>query len=560
MRSPRNKRIKITRRLAARSWRPLGLLLAVMLIATACTSSRNSSTTRGTTSGTGGTLVVGVSGDFENFDPCIGGSPRTTEVVASTYQNPVGFKTQPTSAGFRAQVLGDQNGWIPALAKSVDISKDYTKYTFHLRPGVKFAQTGDPMTASDWIYSYRRMLAKPAIGFCPFEMADASITSPSQIQKINDMTVQITVPKNTNRLTLANMRLVDFAILDSKEVQKHSTKSDPWGSKWLATHSAGTGPYYIQSNTPGNQLVLARDPHYWGGTRSGYYNKIIMKVIPDLATRVSLMQSGQLDMAENIPPRQAVTLSKQSGIKLVDVPVGNRISIGMDNTKPPYNNINVRNALAYALPVSQIIKTVYFGKATPYKSYVLQGIPGYDGSTYKPVYDLAKARQFLAAAGDSKGLTMTLTVNGAFPDYEEIATLYQASLAKIGVKVNIQTLQPADFVSKWFGLKLSFFIQDGISWIDDPGTVTGLWMWSKGPSNFSHFSNPTVDKLYNEWNSKPNSPARQAAFAEVQRTFNSSTSVAYVALNNFLLPIKDSVKGYTLYKDTNTHFGDLYAG
>jgi peptide/nickel transport system substrate-binding protein len=456
--------------------------------------------------------------------------------------------------------LDDQNGWVPALAKSVDISKDYTKYTFHLRPGVKFAQTGNPMTANDWIYSYRRMLAQPAIGFCPFEMADASITSPSQIQKINNLTVQITVPKNTDRLTLANMRLVDFAILDSKEVQKHSTKSDPWGSKWLATHSAGTGPYYIESNSPGNQLVLARDPHYWGGTRPGYYNKIIMKVIPDLATRVSLMQSGQLDMAENIPPRQAVTLSKQPGIKLVDVPVGNRISIGMDNTKPPYNNINVRNALAYALPVSQIIKTVYFGKAVPYKSYVLQGIPGYDGSTYKPTYNLAKARQFLAAAGDSKGLTLTLTVNGAFPDYEEIATLYQASLAKIGVKVNIQTLQPADFVSKWFGLKLTFFIQDGISWIDDPGTVTGLWMWSKGPSNFSHFSNPTVDKLYNEWNGKPNTSARQAAFANVQRIFNSSTSVAYVALNNFLLPIKDSVKGYTLYKDTNTHFGDLYAG
>jgi len=552
----RRQRIAHAVRPARRSPRLIWIVIVAAVIAAGAGCSSSASPPRAS----GGTLVVGVSGDFENFDPCIGGSPRTTEVVASTYENAVGFKTQPTSAGYRTQVLDDSNGWVPLLARSVNISGDFTTYTFHLRPGVKFTQTGDPMTADDWIYTWKRMLAKPGIGFCPFENSDASITSVSQVKKINSMTVQITVPKASDRLTLANMRLVDFAILDSKAVQKHSTKADPWGSNWLATHSAGTGPYYIQSYTPGSQLVLARDPHYWGGSRPGSYDKIIMKVIPDLSTRVSLMQAGDLDMAENIPPRQAVSLSKQSGIKLVDVPVGNRISIGMDNTKPPFNNMNVRNALAYAVPVQNIINTVYYGKARPYKSYVLQGVPGYSGSSYKPVFDQARARQFLAAAGDSKGLTLTLTVNSAFPDYEEIATLYQASLAAIGVKVNIQTLQPADFVSQWFANKLTFFIQDGISWIDDPGTVTGLWMWSQGPSDFSHFSNPTVDKLYTEWNTQPDSAARQAAFEQVQQIFNSETSVAYVCLNNFLLPIKGSVKGYTLYKDTNTHFGDLYAG
>jgi peptide/nickel transport system substrate-binding protein len=549
------------------------VLLLVALVAAACTSStQTTSPTPGASStapspgasstsavASGGTLVVGVSGDFENFDPCIGGSPRTTEVVASTYENAVGFKTEESSGGFKTQVLDDQNGWVPALAQSVDISPDFTTYTFHLRPDVKFTQTGNPMTADDWIYSWRRMLSKPGIGFCPFENSDASITSIKQVKKIDDMTVQITVPKDTNRLTLANMRLVDFAIVDSKEVQKHATPGDPFASKWLATHSAGTGPYYIQSSTPGGELVLARDPNYWGGTPPGAYDKVIMKVIPDLATRVSLMQSGDLDMAENIPPREAVGLSQQPGITLVDVPVGNRISIGLDNTTPPFDNINVRNALADALPVDDIIKTVYFGKARPYKSYVLEGVPGYDGSTYKPTYNLDEARKALQAAGVSN-LNLTLTVNSAFPDYQDIATLYQASLAQIGVSVKIQTLQPADFVGKWYGQKLTFFIQDGISWIDDPGTVTGLWMWSKGFSDFSHFSNARVDALYDQWNTKPDSPERQAAFAEVQRIFNSATSVAYVCLNDFLLPMKSSIKGYTLYKDTNTHFGDLYAG
>jgi peptide/nickel transport system substrate-binding protein len=507
--------------------------------------------------GDSGTLVVGVAGDYSAFDPCLGGTPQTTEVVASTYGYPVGFKTRMAN-GVPTQVADDTNAWVPQLAKSIDISHDYRTYTFHLRPGVKFTQTENPMTADDWMWTFKRDLAKPAIGFCSSDLANAAITSISQVKEINKMTIQIKVPAATNHLTLAYLRSVDFGIIDSVAAKKHATKSDPWASHWLATHSAGTGPYYVQSVSPGNEVVLARDPDYWGG--AGGFSKIVLKVVPDLATRMALMQSGELDMAEGIPPRQAQALKHHAGIKVLDLAQGNRIAIVMNSKVAPFNNVLVRKALAYALPVKDIIKTVYDGYARPYKSFVLAGIPGYSGAGYKPRYDLAEAKALLAKAGVAHGLKLTLTIDAANPDWQGIATLYQESLARIGVQLNVDTLQDAAFTGKEYAYDLTFAVTGQVPWIDDPGTIADAYMVTNGYANLSHFSNSTIDAIYAKWATKPDSKARESAFVKAQNIFNANVPAAYVALNDFTVVLKSDIHGYKLYKDTNTHFQDLYRG
>src|SRR6202000_1030082 len=131
----------------------------------------------------------------------------------------------------------------------------------------------------------------------------------------------------------------------------------------------------------------------------------------------------------------------------------------------------VREALADALPVQDIIKTVYAGFARPYDSFVLPGIPGYSGGAYTPRYDLAAARALLAKAGMTHGLKLTITLNAADMEWQGIATLYQQSLAQIGVQLNIETLQEAAFTTKEYGFQLKFAVTDGVAWIDDPGTI-----------------------------------------------------------------------------------------
>src|ERR1700747_2632642 len=148
---------------------PTAVVLWASVILTSATLSACGSA-GGTSAGPGsrgnsGTLVVGVPGDYTAFDPCLGGDSQTTDVVATTNGVPVGFKTHRLN-GVPTQVADDTNAWVPQLAQSIDISHDYRVYTFHLRPGVKFAQTGDPMTAVDWMWTFERDLSTPAIGFC----------------------------------------------------------------------------------------------------------------------------------------------------------------------------------------------------------------------------------------------------------------------------------------------------------------------------------------------------------------------------------------------------------
>jgi peptide/nickel transport system substrate-binding protein len=83
---------------------------------------------------------------------------------------------------------------------------------------------------------------------------------------------------------------------------------------------------------------------------------------------------------------------------------------------------------------------------------------------------------------------------------------------------------------------------------------------TNGYANFSHFSSRAVDAIYAKWSTKPDSKAREAAFVRAQSIFNSNVPVAYIALNDFTVVLKSDIKGYALYKDTNTHFQDLYRG
>lgn len=533
------------------------LLVLVLLLAGCATQSQPAGeATTGPTAADATTLVVAVSGDYESFDPCIGGSPRTTEIVASVYDTPVTFKVEQHE-GYQKQVLDDETGWVPHLAEAVEVSDDNRVITFTLREDVQFYPSGNQMTAEDWYWSWERQLSEPPIGFCAFENAEAGIEEIDSIEIVDDYTIRITLD-HPNALALAYMRLVDFAILDSEVVQQHTTPDDPWASEWLAKNSAGSGPYSIAGHTPGSELVLERNPLYWGETP--YFERVILRVVPSVATRVALVRSGDVDIAQNIPAREAASLEDAPGINVLSIPVGNRVTLAMDLEAEPWqDNLALRQAVAYAVPYDEIIEKAFFGQARRYRSYVLEGVPGYSGAGFDYETDPEQARALLAEAGYADdGLDVTLTINTAFPEYETAAVLIQDALGEIGINVEIERLQPGVFVERWFAKELNFFIYDGIAWLDDPSTIVALWMVSDSFANYTHFSDPQVDAIQEEWRYQPDSPQRREAYAEAQRLYNEQLSVIYLALPDFLLVTRDDIAGYTLYKDTNTHYQDLW--
>jgi len=301
---------------------------------------------------------------------------------------------------------------------------------------------------------------------------------------------------------------------------------------------------------------LERNPFYWG--EMPYLERILFKIVPDTATRVALIRSGEVDIAQNIPAREAGNLRRVEGVRVLSIPSGNRVALGMNLEQAPWkDNLALRQAVAYAVPYAQIIDTAFFGQARRYRSYVLEGVPGYSGKEYGYDTDLDRARELLSEAGYPEGLRVTLTVNSAFPQYETAAVLIQDSLRQIGIDVRVQRLQAADFVSRWFSKQLNFLIHDGVAWIDDPSYVTGLWLETGAFSNYTLFSDPRVDEIQDTWHWEPDSAERRAAYARAQDIYNLEVSTAYLALNNFILVTGEDVAGYVLYKDTNTRYQDL---
>lgn len=502
----------------------------------------------------GNVLVVGISGEHGNFDPCIGGSPWTTEIVSAVYETPVGYRLEMID-GHWVQAVDDVNGWVPLLAEKVEVSEDGRTYTFHLRRGVRFYPSGNEMTAKDWLYSWERQLSEPELGWCRFQNKEASISGIHAIEIIDDYTVRITTDQPNPR-TLPFMRFQMFSILDSETVKQHATEDDPWATKWLSQNTAGTGPYYIASMDPGNELVLQANPYYWG--EPPYFSTVIIKIIPDTSTRLALLARGDLDIATNIPFRLAESFRRNPGVKVLSVPSGNRVYIGFRVDEAPYDNLALRQAIAYAVPYDDIIQYVYHGFARRYDSFVLPEIPGYSGAGFDYDLDLDKAKERLAEAGIDPNERLTLFYNAAVPEHREIALLLQDYLGRIGLRIDIQALSAAEFTSRIFAKEASFFIQGGISWIDDPSTIVGLWMETGAAGNFTGFSNEEVDRLQREWQFQPPSPERNAVYERIQEIYNNDLNVIYLALTDHVVLMREDIEGFVLYKDTGIRYRDLY--
>lgn len=497
----------------------------------------------------GNTLVVGVGGDHGSLDVCFGSA-----LALSLYETPVGFKTEQ-SGNYAVQVVDDTEGWKPLLAESVEVGDDGRTYTFHLRRGVTFYPSGNEMTAADWLYSSQRQLSEPVIGYCQFENHEASITDIDSVEVIDDYTVRITTDE-VNPRTLPFMRFQQFAILDSETLRTHATETDPWATAWLSQNTAGTGPYYIESNVPGNEIVLRANPNYWGD--KPYFDRIIIKIVPDVTTRLALLQRGDVDIVTEVTPHLAARVAGNPFVQAVSVPSSTRIYAGFNTQLEPFDNVALRRAIAYAVPYDAIIEHLFDGEARRYDSFVLPGVPGYSGAGFDYDLDLDKAKSSLAEAGIAPGLRIPLNVDSSVAVHRDIALLIHDYLERVGVHVDIKTLPPAEFKALRHEERLGFFIHETISWIDDPSTIVGLWMESEARGNRTGFRSETVDRLQRQWRFAPYSEERDMAYARIQQIYNEALPVIYVALPHHTLLMRTDIGGYALYKDANIRYSELF--
>ena len=391
----------------------VALALLVGVLTTGCGSSASSGASSSSAATAPDILRLAYTSTVTTWDPS---ASFSTEVVymANLYE-PLIYANAPGSA----------EPFSPALATSWEVAKNGLSWTFHLREGVTF-HDGTPFNAEAVKYSIDRTQK--------LNLGAAYLWAPVKSVQVVDpytVTMHLSYPVALDRIAAASSGSWIFS-------PATAGKSSKW---WDAGHEDGTGPWILQSYKPNQELVFVRNDKWWGTWSNNQYKKVVVEIVAEAGTQQQELEAGQIDYAGLVARDQVSALQSNPSIDVVKGQSWNSYLMFFNTQHKPLDNLQVRQALSYAVPYQDIITVGANGLATQSKGPVPVGLwPNTQGNVPQYTTDIAKAKQMLAAAGYPNGFTLNLTYTAENPLEDAFAPLIKESFAKVGVKVNVQKL------------------------------------------------------------------------------------------------------------------------
>jgi peptide/nickel transport system substrate-binding protein len=364
------------------------------------------------------TLTIVFQANQGTLDPHFVATNQEMLIVRNVYNGLLKYKPDST------ELTGD-------LATSWDVSPDGLTYTFKLRQDVDWQKGFGHFTANDVKASFDRVKAPETKS--PFA---GSISMLKEVQVVDDYTVKFIL---SDPYAAFPELLTDYRagpIVNMKAVQQYGQD--------FAWNPIGTGPYQFESGTPKQEAIITANPNYWGPAPP--IKRIVTRTIPDPNAQVVGLENGQYDMLLIAPDDPAVVdrLVKEGYVQ-------NKFSrnlpevLLMNITVPPFDNLQVRQAIAYAVDRQQFIDLAYPGYGTPWYSPVPDGFVGTSTDVPHMEHDVNKAKQLLSDAGYPNGLDTTLNVY----DVQKLASdVLSEQLKQVGIRVTEEVLDQPTFIGR----------------------------------------------------------------------------------------------------------------
>jgi len=412
----------------------------------------------------GGTLILARSGEVTNLDPHkvpAFTSARVFELVYSYLMR-----------------LDENLGVQPDLAESVPTtSADGKIVTVKLRTGVKF-HNGDALTSADVKYTFDRIIDTKTAAVARSFFADVdTITAPDPATVIFNL-------KNPNAALLAYMAHPNTGIVSKKISEANADLSKK-------ETAIGSGPFKLAEWVPDNFMRFEANKDYYVSGQP-YLDGIRINVVPDESGITAALRTKAADMAVITDAKVAKTVRNESGITLSAKPSLSYNLLFMNTKRKPFDNLKVRQAIAYAIDRRAIIDAVAFGEGEV-TGPIAPALANYALPTSQyPLYtrDVAKAKQLLQEANVGP-VSFTILTSTTEPAYgKDIAQLVQAQLAEAGIAIKIETTELTQYVDRW--LKADFDMATGLNGGGpDPDFYVYRYFTDDGNLNFvTSYKNP----------------------------------------------------------------------
>lgn len=437
------------------------------------------------------TLVVVSGQTINSLDLHRSGTSRASyQVGVNCYDRLVSFgKKEAIGGGYSF----DYGVIEPELAESWTVSDDGLTLTFKLKPDATFWD-GRKVTAADVKWSFDRAVSVG--GFPSVQMKAGGFQRPDQFEAVDDETfvIKLDFP---SKLSIPDLAVPVPYIINSVEALKHATADDPWALEYLHKVAAGSGAYKVARWTPGEQLVYERNDDWVGGPLPAL-KRVVIREVPSPATRRALVERGDVQIAFNIPDKDAAELSET--LDVFSTPVVNCMFCLCPNFAfEPFQDSNVRKALAYAIPYEDIFQAAAYGRGLPLwgGEEEITDIAWPRKSQYYT--DLDKAKEYMAKSNFADGFDVPLSISLDLASWmEPTALLIQEALGQIGITVEIEKIPGANWrTASLVEKRLPLHLETFGGWLDTPDYYF-FWAYQDGHLfNSSNYRNEEIEELTN---------------------------------------------------------------
>ncbi|GHV36147.1 diguanylate phosphodiesterase [Synergistales bacterium] len=359
-------------------------------------------------------LTVILSADPANLDPNDNDSQTHYQAVRNIYET--------------LFVYDDNYNLTPWLCEKYEYQDDST-IILHLRKGVKF-HNGDEFKANDVYFTIKRVIDNKLAA-----MVEFSNILIDKCEVIDDYTFKLV----TNGPVATQIPLLENP---AAEIMNERAYKEANGD-FVKGACVGTGPFQFVSYAPGDQLLLKAFDGYW---REGepHYDNLLIRFIGDSASRAIEAETGGADIVYDIGAKNLESVNAAKGVSIISEVGTNTSHLLMNTSVAPLDNDLVRQAVWYGVDAKVAVKLAYGDFGAVATDWVCPGIKGSNpdlAANYFPVRDVEKAKKCLAEAGYANGVELEIVVPSNNQERCDMAEVFQAQLAEVGIKVKVNIME-----------------------------------------------------------------------------------------------------------------------